>query len=51
VTAEVKKSKYTYYRCAGARGKCALLYFREEELGDRLGQILKGIHIPDDVFT
>jgi site-specific DNA recombinase len=33
VTAEIKEGKYTYYRCTGARGKCELLYFREEELG------------------
>src|ERR1700693_1243568 len=51
VTAEIKKSKYIYYRCTQSRGKCALPYFREEELGDRLGQILKDIHIPDEVFA
>jgi site-specific DNA recombinase len=50
VTAEIKKARYTYYRCTGYRGKCALPYFREEELGDRLGQILKDIHIPDDIL-
>jgi hypothetical protein len=49
VTAEIKKNRYTYYHCTGYRGKCALPYFREEELGDRLGHILKDIHIPDDV--
>jgi DNA-binding IscR family transcriptional regulator len=27
-----------------------LPYVREEELGERLGQILKDIHIPDDVL-
>jgi site-specific DNA recombinase len=51
VTAEIKKNRYIYYRCTGYRGKCALPYFREEELGDRLGQVLKDIHIPDDVFA
>jgi site-specific DNA recombinase len=51
VTAEIKKEKYTYYRCTGFRGKCDLPYFREEELGDRLGQILKNIHIPDTVLA
>jgi len=50
VTAEIKKSRYVYYHCTGYRGKCALPYFREEELGNRLGQILKDIHIPDDVL-
>jgi hypothetical protein len=50
VTAEIKKRKYLYYRCAGYRGKCDLPYFREDELGDRLGQVLKDIHIPDDIL-
>jgi site-specific DNA recombinase len=51
VTAELKKSRYIYYRCTGSRGKCSLPYFREEELGDRLGEILKDIHIPDAILT
>ena len=51
VTAELKKNKYTYYRCTGYRGKCSLPYFREEELGDRLGHILKDIHVPDDILS
>jgi len=51
VTAEIKKAKYTYYRCTGSRGKCELPYFREEDLGNRLGQILKDIHIPDQVLS
>ena len=50
VTAEMKKGRYTYYRCTGYRGKCDLPYFREEELGDRLGQILRDIYIPDAVL-
>ena len=50
VTAEMKKGRYTYYRCTGFRGKCDLPYFREEELGNRLGQILRDIHIPDGVL-
>jgi len=51
VTAESKKNRYTYYRCTGYRGKCELPYFREEELGDRLGQILKDIYIPDEALA
>ncbi len=51
VTAELKKNRYTYYRCTGYRGKCELPYFREEELGDRLGGILENIHIPDDILA
>jgi site-specific DNA recombinase len=51
ITAELKKNKYTYYRCTGYRGKCQLPYFREEEIGDRLGQILKDIFIPDEILA
>ena len=51
ITAELKKNRYTYYHCTGYRGKCGLPYFREEELGNRLGQILKNIHIPDAVLA
>ncbi len=51
VTAEIKKAKYTYYRCTGARGRCELPYFREEDLGNRLGQILKDIYIPDHLLS
>jgi site-specific DNA recombinase len=51
VTAELKKNRYTYYRCTGYRGKCQLPYFREEELGMKLGQILKDLQIPDDILT
>ena len=50
-TAEIKKQRYVYYRCTGYRGKCSLPYFREEELGERLVQVLKGNHIPDDVLA
>ncbi|HET9183302.1 MAG TPA: recombinase family protein [Candidatus Angelobacter sp.] len=51
VTAEFKKNKYTYYRCTGYRGKCDLPRMREAELGQRLVEVLKNIHIPDDVMT
>jgi site-specific DNA recombinase len=51
VTAELKKGKYVYYHCTGYRGKCALPYMRQEELGLRLGQVLKDIHVPDDVLV
>ena len=50
VTAELKRGRYTYYHCTGYRGKCGLPYFREEELGDRLGRILRDIHVPDEVL-
>jgi len=50
VTAEIKKGRYIYYRCTQFRGKCDLPYIREEELGDRLGKILRDIYIPDEVL-
>jgi site-specific DNA recombinase len=50
ITAEIKRNRYTYYRCTGYRGKCALPYLREEALSDRLGQILRDIHIPDRIL-
>lgn len=51
ITAEIKKGKYTYYRCTGHRGKCELPYFREEQIAQRLGSILDHIHVPDDVLS
>jgi site-specific DNA recombinase len=51
VTAEIKKGKYVYYRCTQFRGKCELPYIREAQLGDRLGVILRDIHIPDAVLA
>jgi site-specific DNA recombinase len=49
VTGELKKGKYVYYRCSGFRGKCPLPRFREQEIAERLGSILKDICIPDEV--
>ncbi len=51
VTAELKKGKYVYYCCSGFRGKCDLPRFREEEISEKLGEILKRIHVPDDVLN
>ena len=50
VTAELKKGKYVYYRCSGYRGKCELPRFREEQISEKLAEILKRIHIPDQVL-
>jgi len=51
VTAELKKGKYVYYRCSGYHGKCELPRFREEQISEKLGEVLKGIRIPDDVLA
>ena len=49
VTAELKKNKYVYYRCTGHRGKCALPRFREEEISERMGHVLRDVSIPEEV--
>ncbi len=51
VTAEIKKQKYTYYRCTGFRGPCGLPYMREELLGARLAKIVEDISIPGSVLA
>src|SRR6266404_8547057 len=49
VTAELQKSKYVYYRCSHGRGKCPLPYMREQEVSDRMGELLKDIYVPETV--
>ena len=49
VTTELQKGRYIYYRCSQGRGKCALPYMREEELSDRLGDLMKRIYVPDTI--
>jgi hypothetical protein len=51
VTAEIAKGKYTYYRCTGHRGKCTLPRFRERDLAEKLGGLLKDIQIPPETAT
>ena len=49
VTAELQKGKYVYYRCSHGRGKCSLPYMREQDVSDRLGQVLKDIYVPETI--
>ena len=49
VTAELQKLKYVYYRCSHGRGKCSLPYMREQDVSDRLGDLLKDIYVPETV--
>src|SRR2546426_1664406 len=51
ITAELKKGKYVYYRCTGYRGKCATPRFTEAEMGQKLGEVLKDIHISDAILA
>ncbi|MGB6192322.1 MAG: zinc ribbon domain-containing protein, partial [Terracidiphilus sp.] len=49
VTAELKKNTYVYYRCSGGRGPCELPRFREEDISEKLGHVLKDVSLPSDV--
>ena len=49
MTFELQKGKYIYCRCSRYRGKCSTPYFREEEIAQKLGEILRNIHVPDEV--
>jgi len=49
VTAELQKGKYVYYRCSHGRGKCSLPYMREQEVSDRMGELLKDICVPEAI--
>jgi DNA invertase Pin-like site-specific DNA recombinase len=48
VTADVQKEKYIYYRCTGSRGKCGLPRLREQDIVNRMGETLKGLHVPEE---
>jgi site-specific DNA recombinase len=49
VTTELQKGRYVYYRCSHGRGKCSLPYMREQGLSDHLGDLLKGIYVPEGI--
>jgi site-specific DNA recombinase len=49
VTTELQKGRYVYYRCSHGRGKCSLPYMREQDLSDHLGDLLKGIYVPEGI--
>jgi site-specific DNA recombinase len=49
VTAELKKNKYVYYRCSGGRGPCELPRFREQEIAEKFGDVVRSITIPPEV--
>jgi|HubBroStandDraft_6_1064221.scaffolds.fasta_scaffold01558_11 site-specific DNA recombinase len=49
VTTELQKGRYVYYRCSHGRGRCSLPYMREEELSERLGDLLKSIYVPETI--
>ncbi len=47
VTTELQKGKYVYYRCSQGRGKCSLPYMREQDVSERMGELLKQIYVPE----
>lgn len=49
ITGELKKHKYVYYRCTGHRGPCELPRFREQEIAEKLGHVVKDVYIPAEV--
>jgi len=48
ITAEIKKDKYTYYRCTKSRGKCPERPIREERLALILGEPLKRLRVTEE---
>jgi DNA invertase Pin-like site-specific DNA recombinase len=51
VTTELQKGQYIYYRCSGGRGKCRLPYMREQDVANRLGEVLKSIYVPEGIAS
>src|SRR5205807_2270161 len=49
VTTELQKGKYVYYRCSHGRGECELPYMREQDVSDRLGELLKQIYVAETI--
>ena len=49
VTTELQKKKYVYYRCSHGRGKCDRRTCPSSAVSDRLGDVLRGIRVPDHV--
>jgi site-specific DNA recombinase len=45
ITAEIKKSKYVYYRCTFSKGKCSQPYHPQEKLSGDLLDVIAQIHI------
>jgi site-specific DNA recombinase len=48
---EIKKGKYVYYHCSGARGKCPEPYVRQETLEEAFVAMLRRISIDEGIVT
>jgi len=51
MTAEIKKGRYVYYRCAGFKGRCGNTYIRQESLSQLLATTVDAIQIPGHIAT
>lgn len=47
ITAEIKKGKYVYYHCTGAKGNCDSVYVNQDKLEEKFDKIIKRITISD----
>lgn len=45
ITAEIQKRKYVYYHCTNAKRTCKKIYVREEILGEKFAELLKGLEM------
>jgi len=50
ITAEIKKGKYIYYHCTGFKGKCGNSWIPERVLDEEFAEIVKKIHIDEDIL-
>ena len=48
---ELKKGKYVYYHCSGARGKCPEPYVRQEALESAYVAMLRRVSIDEDIVN
>ncbi len=48
---EIKKGKYVYYHCSGARGKCPEPYVRQETLEEAYSAMLRRISIDEGIVA
>ena len=51
MVAEIKKSRYVYYHCSRAKGKCPEPYTREELLEERFAELLDRLRFDDEVLA
>ena len=51
MVAEIKKSRYVYYHCSRAKGKCPEPYTREEILDERFAELLDRLRFDDQVLA